>query len=410
MTALEDVETQRNGVVLVGINVGPKRAVDRTAVWTTQRVRKTLPIRVTGMHYCYDDFKMRPMMSIAMLVMGATSRVRFRAHYGALWVTVFFEMRLQLAIHFLTTWTISLLRFLGKPEDNQFKLSTFGIPIQALPLTADGGPKVKYHRQWLKSRRDQEELQSSDEIIVIPGRLDVLLGRGKPIQEHYGNQRYHVLLDKYQNAYELAKKFEKMQIADRIVQSVHEYSGHFLRQDGARWVIVDDIMARNKVSHAFRTRRAASGTSAAATSKMPNINLKNIGTKRRTSEESETPGSSLSGTDSKRRVISWQRCHWWQWRSKMWFWLLRDCSEETFSRHRPSSRRCTRFLTYSIRTTLNERGDNLELYILRPSSFLLLFVGWFWSWSCQRYGTKRASIFSLDPSLKTFDMVAMIAR
>ena len=87
------------------------------------------------------------------------------------------------------------MRFLGKPEDNLFKLSTFGIPILAIPLTADGGPKVKYHRQWLKSRRDQEELQSSDEIIVIPGRLDVLLGRGKPIQEHYGNQRYHVLLD-----------------------------------------------------------------------------------------------------------------------------------------------------------------------------------------------------------------------
>jgi hypothetical protein len=61
MTALEDEETQKVGIVLL---------------------RKTLPMRVVGMHYCYDSFKMRPMMSLAMLVMGATSRLRFRAHYG----------------------------------------------------------------------------------------------------------------------------------------------------------------------------------------------------------------------------------------------------------------------------------------------------------------------------------------
>jgi hypothetical protein len=56
--------------------------VDRPAVWAIEKLRKALPMRVVGMHYCYDSFKMRPMMSLAMLVMGATSRVRFRAHYG----------------------------------------------------------------------------------------------------------------------------------------------------------------------------------------------------------------------------------------------------------------------------------------------------------------------------------------
>jgi hypothetical protein len=82
MTALEDSDTQKSGIVLVGYNMGEMRLVDRPAVWAIQRLRKVLPMRVVGMHYCYDDFKMRPMMSIAMLVMGATGRVRFRAHYG----------------------------------------------------------------------------------------------------------------------------------------------------------------------------------------------------------------------------------------------------------------------------------------------------------------------------------------
>jgi hypothetical protein len=173
---------------------------------------------------------MMPMMTVGMLVMGASSRVRFRAHYGS-------------------------------AQDINYKLTTFGIPDKCLPVTDDGEPKIKSHRAWVKSRKQQEDrgrlgVAPNDRIVVVPGRVDVLLGRGKPIQEHFGNLRYHILLDHYQDAYEGAKKFEKMQIAQRIVSLVHEYNGRFLRQEGAGWCEVDDSAARDKVSHAFRTRRA----------------------------------------------------------------------------------------------------------------------------------------------------------
>jgi hypothetical protein len=147
----------------------------------------------------------------------------------------------------------------GTSKDVLFKLLTFGIPDNVLPITADGEPKVKYHRSWLKSRRRQEETQADaeKEIIVVPRRLDILLGRGKPIQEHFGNLRYHALLDYYQNAYERAMKFDKCQISRRIVQTVHANNGRFLKQEGAGWSLVDDHVARDKVSHAFRTRRTS---------------------------------------------------------------------------------------------------------------------------------------------------------
>ena len=58
-----------------------------------------------------------------------------------------------------------------------YKLLTFGIPDNVMPLTAEGEPKVKFHRQWLKSLRLQEESPALHRIIV-PGRLDILLGRG----------------------------------------------------------------------------------------------------------------------------------------------------------------------------------------------------------------------------------------
>jgi hypothetical protein len=150
---------------------------------------------------------------------------------------------------------LSLLRA-GSLKDVFYKLLTFGIPDQVLPLTAEGEPKIKYHRQWLKCRRQQEDSSSSsDTIIVVPCHFDILSGRGKPIQEHFGNVRYHALLDYYQQAYERSKKFDKMQIAQRILQTVHDYSGRFLKQEGAGWSVVDDLVAREKVSHAFRTRR-----------------------------------------------------------------------------------------------------------------------------------------------------------
>jgi hypothetical protein len=229
MVATQDIETQRKGLILIGCNVGPQRRVDRRLAWNVHKVRQALPLRQMGIHYCYDDLRMMPMMTIGMLVSSASSRVRFRAHYG-------------------------------KIMDINYKLTTFGIPDQCLPVTNDGEPKTKAHRAWVKSRKqqeDQDDIVSNSKMIVVPGRVDVLLGRGKPIQEHFGNLRYHVLLDHYQQAYETAKKFEKMQVAQKVVAIVHDYSGRFLKQEGAGWIEVEETVAREKVSHAFRTRRTA---------------------------------------------------------------------------------------------------------------------------------------------------------
>eukprot|EP00339_Tiarina_fusa_P026309 CAMPEP_0117083640 /NCGR_PEP_ID=MMETSP0472-20121206/58883_1 /TAXON_ID=693140 ORGANISM="Tiarina fusus, Strain LIS" /NCGR_SAMPLE_ID=MMETSP0472 /ASSEMBLY_ACC=CAM_ASM_000603 /LENGTH=579 /DNA_ID=CAMNT_0004812337 /DNA_START=121 /DNA_END=1861 /DNA_ORIENTATION=+ len=259
MTAMHDVSTQINGLIFIGYNMGKYRKVDRTAAWCVSQMRKVLPMRIVGMHYCYDDFRMRAMMTVAMLVMGGTNRVRFRGHYGDL-------------------------------EENLYKLQTFGLPTEALPVTADGEPKNKSHRQWLKTRSKQESDPQfrSDLFIVVPNRLDVLFGRGKPIQEHFGNIRYHSLLDYYQNAYERSKKFEKMQISQRVVDTVHAFVGRFLKQEGSGWVEVDDLVARDKVSHAFRTRRA-NHSSSSSTPSEPTTTTKSSATMRLL-----TPSSSLS--------------------------------------------------------------------------------------------------------------------
>ena len=68
-------------------------------------------------------------------------------------------------------------------------------------------------------------------------------------------------MDFYHDAYERAQKFQKMKICQHILATVAEYGGRFLRQEGAGWIEVDEIVAREKTAHAFRTRRVGTGNS-----------------------------------------------------------------------------------------------------------------------------------------------------
>jgi hypothetical protein len=100
-------------------------------------------------------------------------------------------------------------------------------------------------------------------------------------------QRYHTILESFRGSYDTAKKFEKMQIADSVVQCVKSYEGRFLKQEGAGWEVVDDLTARDKVSHAFRTRRSATTVSSSGGSSAGKASEKRV-------EKPSTTGDTLS--------------------------------------------------------------------------------------------------------------------
>jgi hypothetical protein len=191
-----------------------------------------------------------------------------------------------------------LLSHTGSHSQNQYNLLTFGIQDGALPVTAEGEAKIKLHKKWIQLRRQEEKGPKHIKRIVLPGCVDVLFGRGKPIQEHPGNLRYHYILDMYQESYECAKKFQKMEISETVVQSVQKYHGRFLKQDGAGWVMVDDITARDKVSHAFRTRRGTSSLLSPATSHTTTTT-----TTTTTSSASTSTAAAAAPQESRRRSL-----------------------------------------------------------------------------------------------------------
>ncbi len=112
--------------------------------------------------------------------------------------------------------------------------------------------------------RDEEE-EPEDEVgqdiprISQPERFDVLFGRGKPYQGHAGNIRLHKIVDLYKPRYSQARRHEKTEIAEEIVQFIktagaNDNPGRFLKrvENEEAWIEVSDSVARDKVSHALR--------------------------------------------------------------------------------------------------------------------------------------------------------------
>jgi hypothetical protein len=147
---------------------------------------------------------------------------------------------------------------LGNHKEVQQKLATFGILPQSLPLSADGELKLENHQEWLQMRRVVEgELGETKSSIITPSRYDILFGRGRPIRENPGNLGLLFLVEQKRSVYEATDKQEKTRIALEIVRMLKAKPSRFLKKNASGiWKEVDEDMAREKVSHAFRTMRA----------------------------------------------------------------------------------------------------------------------------------------------------------
>jgi len=246
--------------------IDANRVVDRQAVFALQSLWRVLPMRVVSFHCCYDDVRFRVMMTLSILMMGTACRIRLRSHFGTY-------------------------------QDVREKLSSFGIPRSSLPLGQDGEAKFRNHRRWFKDRRHQEMEKSlgmtPENMVIIPGRYDVLFGRGRPFQgrkcslivfyvyppqgessidtnshfcsaffqkEHTGNLWFLSLVDQFYEVYNHSDNIQKRNLIQQVANTVTEHSGHFLKQgeNGVDWVEVDEKSIRDKIGHAFRSHRRSS--------------------------------------------------------------------------------------------------------------------------------------------------------
>ena len=138
-----------------------------------------------------------------------------------------------------------------------YKLQTFGLPTDHLPVKSDGSIDTESNRRFWGMRRALERMAHQKAMhVMVPSRKDVLLGVGKGIQSHIGNVRYRQLLQDCKDKYDQSAYSERKQITEEIVYIVKQASGRFLKEDEIGWVEVDDDIARVKISAAFRAMRS----------------------------------------------------------------------------------------------------------------------------------------------------------
>ena len=218
-------------------------------------------------------------------------------------------MRFQDTIQFLNTqtlcWCFSTAS--GTHVEVHYRLMARGIPSTAIPIDPSGQVRTElYLDHWVSTQRALEAADKTIDIgdmsedpfqplelvdypddidielivpldfddtsenkcdkqvdehkVLIPGRFDVIFGRGKKYQNHTGNVRFRHIVDMHGEEYEGSCKYQKANIVEKVKRIIKESPGLFLRQspDSGIWEEVDcPDEVEKKISHAFRARRTA---------------------------------------------------------------------------------------------------------------------------------------------------------
>ncbi|CAJ1946780.1 unnamed protein product [Cylindrotheca closterium] len=251
MCKLTDPEVQRHGTVQVHYNVHystPNLHLD--LLLRSSMIAKAMPQQILGVHFCYDNEIVQPILSMLQMIVGSAARLRFRSHFGS-------------------------------PLEIKYSLQNFGIPYESLPLDHNGQMDCSKIHAFIEEQIQAEERRKEQGgRILHPRSRDVLMGRGWHQQEHPGNLELARIVDEKRHEYKAARKLHKTNLNWTIVEIIKDGGGRFLERShdsdecaGVGWAEASDENARDKVSKCFRTttkRNSKNGGSAAAA--MPNMN------------------------------------------------------------------------------------------------------------------------------------------
>jgi hypothetical protein len=107
-----------------------------------------------------------------------------------------------------------------------------------------------------KSSSESSAKSTPDGKVLEPTKDDVLLGRGKPFQNHPGNQRMLEIVDERKEQYLAVKRDQKRAIVEEVLGVIQEGGASFLKRsaDGHYWKEVEPAISFEKVSHALRSK------------------------------------------------------------------------------------------------------------------------------------------------------------
>jgi hypothetical protein len=120
-------------------------------------------------------------------------------------------------------------------------------------VPANDGNEGKQQQQ----QQGGEQAASQTNMVLHPNPNDILLGRGKPFQNHHGNQEMLRVVDMYRVKYHQAERAYKHEIIEEVLGLIRSQGGRFLERvderENSYYNEVTDSVAYRKIGHAFRS-------------------------------------------------------------------------------------------------------------------------------------------------------------
>lgn len=233
MASAREEESQKKGYIWLIMNMCDFKAPIEVH-HGVGRVRSSVPHRLAAGHLCYNHPGLHPYVTGFHLFAGEEEKFRIRTHFGT-------------------------------RDQVDLALQLFGIPSDHLPIPRQDVPySVADHLEWLEKTRNEEVMphaRAAEQLlrngVVRPCRFDVLFGKSNLAREHTGTLRAWHLVQMHFVTYERLGKFQKTDVANKIISIIHESGGRFLKQtkNKRHWVEVTDVVARQKIAHWFRHAR-----------------------------------------------------------------------------------------------------------------------------------------------------------
>ena len=138
----------------------------------------------------------------------------------------------------------------GDETELLYLLSSFGVPVDLLPVSSTRKVKVSNQFSWVNVQRAKlliDDTENGEEIVECPRSADVVFKKGPSYRNNPGNLLFRRLIEQYGDSHlKSVEKDKKYQITLRIVEAIEEVNGRFLEWCKPRkmWLIMKD---RNKI-------------------------------------------------------------------------------------------------------------------------------------------------------------------
>ena len=140
--------------------------------------------------------------------------------------------------------------------------------MDLIPITPEAVLKKGNHIKWLNMRKAKEStrmstvdqfasrLQNENDLKVdLPGRNDVLMGKGKPVQQHAGNVAMRSIVCLYVPEYNAAAKHMKSDIVQKVCSAIQSKGRFLKRHQKGWWIVATDEEIRDKVGKTFTSEQ-----------------------------------------------------------------------------------------------------------------------------------------------------------